>query len=190
MPQTFTKARLSSLSGPIFQFWRDVSRHGGTLHKRKRIKKVLCLPEHRTPWAMSPHMKLAQYSHQCGPRNVCTCNPKRRKVSENSESFGGRWPQTWHKYVKPRHKGRSRNEHPSLDLFFPVRPRVKLRCALIFENPPPIYHTQGQGLKGMWKNGKIIGPCHQLENETLTTPNETLLCGQTQDSLRWSLTCI
>ena len=33
---------------------------------------------------MSPHMKLAQYSHQCGPRNVWTCEPKRRKVSENS----------------------------------------------------------------------------------------------------------
>lgn len=32
------------------------------------------LPEHLTPWAMRPHMKLAQYSHQCGPRNVWTCN--------------------------------------------------------------------------------------------------------------------
>lgn len=30
------------------------------------------LPEQRTPWAMRPHMKLAQYSHQCGPLNVCT----------------------------------------------------------------------------------------------------------------------
>lgn len=30
------------------------------------------LPEQRTPCAMRPHMKLAQYSHQCGPRNVCT----------------------------------------------------------------------------------------------------------------------
>ena len=55
-----------------------------TLCKWKRRKKVPCLPEHRTPWAMSPHMKLAQYSHQCGPRNVWTCEPKRRKVSENS----------------------------------------------------------------------------------------------------------
>lgn len=32
----------------------------------------VCLPEQRTPWAMRPHMKLAQYSHQCGPRKVCT----------------------------------------------------------------------------------------------------------------------
>ncbi len=30
------------------------------------------LPEQRTPWAIRPHMKFAQYSHQCGPLNVCT----------------------------------------------------------------------------------------------------------------------
>jgi len=30
------------------------------------------LPEQRTPWAIRPHIKLAQYSHQCGPLKVCT----------------------------------------------------------------------------------------------------------------------
>lgn len=30
------------------------------------------LPAHFTPWAMRPHMKLAQYSHQWGPRKVWT----------------------------------------------------------------------------------------------------------------------
>lgn len=37
-----------------------------------RSVTTLELPEQRTPCAMRPHMKLAQYSHQCGPRNVCT----------------------------------------------------------------------------------------------------------------------
>lgn len=34
------------------------------------------VPEQRTPCAMRPHMKLAQYSHQCGPRKVCTWEDK------------------------------------------------------------------------------------------------------------------
>lgn len=43
------------------------------------------------------------------------------------------------------------------------------RCALIFEHPTWIYHAQGRSLKGMRRNSKIIGPWHQLKNETLTT---------------------
>lgn len=54
----------------------------------EKEEEILCLPEHRTPWAMSPHMKLAQYSHQCGPRNVWTCesNREHRSVSHREVS--------------------------------------------------------------------------------------------------------
>lgn len=40
----------------------------------------VCSPAHLTPWAMSPHIKLAQYSHQCGPLNVCTYRIERDKA--------------------------------------------------------------------------------------------------------------
>ena len=43
------------------------------------------LPEHRKPWAMRPHMKLAQYSHQCGPRNVCICRSRQDGHGETKE---------------------------------------------------------------------------------------------------------
>lgn len=46
------------------------------------------LPAHLTPWAMRPHIKLAQYSHQCGPLNVCTWKTAaERKVTENNNCF-------------------------------------------------------------------------------------------------------
>lgn len=37
-------------------------------------------------------MKLAQYSHQCGPRNVCTCGADRR--AQNVQSPEGTEPDT------------------------------------------------------------------------------------------------
>lgn len=153
------------------------------------MKKVLCLPEHRTPWAMSPHIKLAQYSHQCGPRNVWTCDPKRRKMSENSVIW--REVALDMKHIDDVKKQRLQWEWASLTGPFLSSEvelqtdRRKQRYALISENPLPIHHAPGQSQKGMWSNSKIIGPCHQLRNETLTTPNKAL-CGQTQDSLGWS----
>lgn len=46
------------------------------------------LPAHFTPWAMRPHMKLAQYSHQCGPLNVCTWKTvAERKITENDPTI-------------------------------------------------------------------------------------------------------
>lgn len=53
----------------------------------------VCLPAHLTPWAMSPHIKLAQYSHQCGPLNVCTC-------SAEGEGRGNRTVKTTHTQLR------------------------------------------------------------------------------------------
>lgn len=44
------------------------------------------LPAHFTPWAMRPHMKLAQYSHQCGPLNVWTWKRTATKWPEGNAS--------------------------------------------------------------------------------------------------------
>lgn len=36
---------------------------------------------------MRPHIKLAQYSHQCGPLNVCTWKTAaERKITENNST--------------------------------------------------------------------------------------------------------
>lgn len=53
--------------GPVLWHYR-VTPPGMT--QEKNTEQLL--PAHFTPWAMRPHMKLAQYSHQCGPLKVCT----------------------------------------------------------------------------------------------------------------------
>ena len=45
-----------------------------SLRDRDRLKdSTWSIPWHLTPWAIRPHRKLAQKSHQCGPLNVCSC---------------------------------------------------------------------------------------------------------------------
>lgn len=115
---------------------------------------------------------------------------KTKKSVKRSQSPGGRWPWTWNQQT-PRNKGLSGSEHPSLGVVFPVgmsceQTWKKQRCALIFENPPLSLHAPHQSQKGMWRNSKRTGPCHQLRNETLPTPNKALY-GKTQESLSWLL---
>lgn len=74
----FTRSRLApapSVSGCTYR----VTTRG--MSQEKNTESLL--PAHFTPWAMRPHMKLAQYSHQCGPLNVCTWKTAaERKITE------------------------------------------------------------------------------------------------------------
>lgn len=75
-----------------------VSFYSGDVINQSLVKHV---PEHLTPWAISPHMKLAQCSHQWGPLKVWTCSREHRDrllvmKSNNNQRGNSRELQTPH----------------------------------------------------------------------------------------------